>query len=196
MSPPLEQTGASHWDLFGPALPADLTGQRVLDVGLAGERDRTSKEIAARGAAEFVRWEPPQPLVAEQGGFDLVICRDVLQRDPHPSSLLTRLWEAMVEGGILLLESRIMTAAERSMYAEFVASKAGIGASEWLPGRLALRWSIETSSFDVDRWLSIGDGNAEASEASAYLLAVRAPRTPSLYLATPAEPKEAPDRRE
>ena len=60
-----------------------------------------------------------------------------------------------------------------------------------MPGRLALRWSVETSGFDVERWLESG-GEAEPT-VDAYLVAKRTERYPALVLATPARPEGVSD---
>jgi hypothetical protein len=180
------------WEVLGPAIPADLAGKRVLDVAPAGNADRVSTELASRGADLLLRADLDAEW--EQAGYDLVVCRDVIQRDPHPARLLTRIWGVMAEGGTLLLHSPVMTEPENSHYARFVAAGAGSGSTEWLPGRLALRWSVETSGFDVGGWLATGDGG-ESGIASAALVADRTTRLPSLMLATPTEPEEVADGR-
>ncbi len=189
MSGPGQGNQASSWGVLAAAVPEDLAGRRLLDVGPGGEPDSLSAELAGRGAEAILRWDPAEPLGAEATGFDLIVCREVLQASPHPANLLNRIWEAGSEGAVLLLHSRVLADVEKSMYAQFVAASAGLGDTEWLPGRLALRWSVETSGFDVDRWLAGGEGAAGALEASACLQATRTARTPALQLATPAQPR-------
>ncbi len=180
------------WKLLGSAVPDDLAGKRVLDVAPPGDADQVSSELDGRGAELLVRADPDAEW--KKAGYDLVVCRDVLQRDPHPARLLTRLWEVMTEGGTLFLHSPVMTEAEKSRFARFVAASAGTGSTEWLPGRLALRWSVETSGFDVERWLATEDA-PESGVARAALVAVRTTRLPSLMLATPTRPEEVADGR-
>jgi hypothetical protein len=186
MSASPQSSDASYWVLLGAELPTDLAERRVLDVAPAGDPDRVSAELASRGAAELVRWDPAAELAAGPGHFDLAICRGLMQRTPHPANLLSRLWAAIAEGGTLLLESRVMTEVERSRYAMFNAAGAGLGDSEWLPGRLALRWSVETSGFDFDRWLASPGLAPGPGEASVCLAATRTARPPSLDIAIPA----------
>lgn len=187
-----QRSDAAHRELLGPAVPEDLAGRRLLDVGPGGEPDGLSDDLAGRGAAEVVRWDPAAALEAEPG-FDLVVCREVLQRDPHPANLLTAIWDATAADATLLLHSRVLAEVSKSMYAQFVAASAGLGDTEWLPGRLALRWTVETAGFDADRWISTGPTDG-AREADAYLHATRTARIPSLRLATPAAPSQAGER--
>lgn len=188
MSGPGEQTDAATlWAILGPAIESDLSGKRVLDLAPAGAADQISSELEDRGAAYLVRKACDEDW--GEGGFDLAVCRDAIQRDPHPARLVTRLWEALAEGGTLLLHSPVMTEAEKSRFARFVAASAGTGTSEWLPGRLALRWVVETNGFDVKGWLAT-DESPQDGVADAALVAVRAGRFPSLLLATPTAPEE------
>jgi len=178
-----------HWSVLGPEVPEDLAGRLVLDVSDPGLAiDGSSEALLARGAREVVRWQPPGDIERDPSeGFDFVYCRDTLQRDPHPMNFLSRLWHLTAEGATLLLESRVIPAPEQSRYARFVAGAAGGDSSpEWLPGRLALRWSVETSGFDVGRWLPSPAGEPKDAQAvSAYLRATRVARQPALDLAIP-----------
>jgi hypothetical protein len=179
----------SHWAILGPELPADLDGHRVLDVGAAASEDRAeaAEAFRERGAQDVVAWEPPGDLGEPGEPFSLVYCRDALQQDRHPMNFLSRLWHLTSEGALLLLESQILPAPELSRFARFVAgAERGDSSPEWLPGRLALRWSVETSGFDVEGWI---DSELEASAGhgrpSAYLRASRAARQPAIDLAIP-----------
>jgi hypothetical protein len=91
----------------------------------------------------------------------------------------------------LFLHARVLTDPQESTYARFGAARVDKGDTEWLPGRLALRWTIETGGFDLDRWIEAG-GTEPGGEADAYLRAVRTPRTPALVLATPV-PVDGPE---
>lgn len=176
--------------LLAAALPTELAGRRVLE--LAPSPDKAlAEELSAREPASLVQMGPEDEWGAK-GPYDSIVCRQVIQADPHPARLLLAIWEALVEGGALVLAAPVMTAVARSRYARFVASSAGAGGTEWLPGRLALRWSVETSGFDVERWLvSAEDAPGETAEAA--LLATRTVRWPSLILATPTKPEEDTD---
>ena len=183
--------GAALWEMLGPAIPADLAGKRVFDLAPPGDPDRVAGELEGRGAEALVRGALDAEW--EKAGYDLVVCRDVIQRDPHPANLLTRLWGVLTEGGTLLLHCPVMTEPEKSQYARFVAADAGTGSTEWLPGRLALRWSVETSGFDVGGWLATAD-RPQDGVAAAALVATRTTRLPSLMLATPTGPEVAGGR--
>ena len=187
-SPPFDKDG-SHWAILGPEVPEDLADRRVLDIGDPSLGiDDASEALLERGAREVVRWEPPADLERDSGeGFDLVYCRDTLQRDPRPMNFLSRLWHLTAEGAALLIESKVIPTSEQSRYARFVAgAAAGDSSPEWLPGRLALRWSVETSGFDVDRWLPSAATEPKDSDAiSAYLQATRVARQPAIDLAIP-----------
>jgi hypothetical protein len=181
MTEPTPQTTASPWARLGAELPEDLGKRRVLVVGLAGE----SGELALEGAAEVVHWDPTGTAPRPDGLFDLFVSAGALQADPHPANLLTAFCNVAAPGATLLLHSRVLTDPEQSMYARFVGADAGVGGTEWLPGRLALRWSVETNGFDIVRWIDAGPADPRG-EADAFLLATRNERTPALILATPA----------
>jgi hypothetical protein len=179
--------------LLASALPTDLAGRRVLEFAPAGGDEELAAELSGRGPALLARKAPTDDWAAG-GPYDFVVCRDVIQSDAHPARLMLGLWEAIVEGGTLVLAAPVMTAATRSRYARFVASAAGAGETGWLPGRLALRWSVETSAFEVERWLAAAEDATEET-AEVALVAARTARYPSLILATPTRPEETPDDR-
>lgn len=175
------QTAASPWARLGAELPEDLGKRRVLVVGLAG----TSDDLKLEDAAEVVRWDSTDTAPRPEGPFDLFVSSGALQADPHPANLLTAFCAVAAPGATLLLHSRVLTDPEQSMYARFVGADAGVGGTEWLPGRLALRWSVETNGFDIERWIDAGPAEPRG-EGDAFLLATRNERTPALILATPA----------
>jgi Methyltransferase domain len=177
-------------ELLASALPTKLTGKRVLLLSPAAD-EALSAELSKRKPAVLAERSPDDAWGAD-GPYDFIVCRDVIQADPHPAKLVLALWEALADAGALVLAAPVMTASVRSRYARFVAAAAGAGATEWLPGRLALRWSLETSGFDVERWLaSAEDAPGEVGEGA--LLAVRTKRWPSLILATPTKPEKETD---
>ena len=96
-------------------------------------------------------------------------------------------------GRALLLHSRVQTDPGQSAFARFVGAHAGVGDTEWLPGRLALRWTVETNGFDIERWIDAGS-SASRGEDDAFLVATRTERTPSLILATPV-PVDGPSQK-
>jgi len=137
-------------DLLLRELPADLDRARLLEVaGDSGVEGRAQE-------------------------FDFALCRDPLRSCPYPMALLADLWRLLAPGGVLLLEAEVDPAREHSPYARFVpAATTGAG---WVPGRLALRWMIEASGFDVERWLGDADIGADSR---AHLRALRSERAPA-----------------
>jgi SAM-dependent methyltransferase len=133
-------------------LPANLDGKQVLEVVHAS--DLEDQRV---------------------GSFDFILCRDLLRTSPHPMALLASLWRLAAPGGVLLLEAAIDPDPAHSGYARFVpTASSGTG---WVPGRLALRWMVEVSGFDVERWLS--DPAVRGDDSRARLRAVRAEREPA-----------------
>jgi hypothetical protein len=183
MSDAGNKTATSPWIRLGTEVPEGVG--RVLLVG--------PSDAAGIKAGETVRWDPAGDGSRPDGAFDLVICAQAIQADPHPANLVLAIWEAMPVGGTLLLHSRVLTDPAQSVYARFVGADAGIGETEWLPGRLALRWTVETNGFDIVRWIDAGSSE-RAGEDDAYLVATRTERTPALVLATPI-PVDSPDQK-
>ena len=181
-------TAQSHWELIAGEVPGDLSGCKVLDV--RPEADPVSAEIESRKATSVWVWDGAEDLPADAGGFDLVLCREALNRTAHPANFLSRLWAATAEGATLVIQCRAMTPVDLSMYARFVEAATGSGQFEWLPGRLAFRWLVETSGFDIDRWIDSPALAAGPGEGDAYLVATRVARPPALDVSIP----ESPDR--
>jgi hypothetical protein len=180
-----KQTASSPWVRLGAELPDD---RGVVSVLLVGPDGAVGVDIA--GA---VRWDPAVAESRPDGPFELVLCAEAIQADPHPANLLLAIWELMPVGGTLLLHSRVLTDPGQSVYARFVAADAAEGDTEWLPGRLALRWSVETNGFDIARWIDAGSSEP-SGEDDAYLVATRTERTPALVLATPI-PVDGPGKK-
>jgi hypothetical protein len=160
---------------LGPRLPERIDGWRVLAVGGSGG---AADALDARGAAEVVVCAEPSELLRADGrSFDLVHCAEsggALQ----PMSLYAWLWQVTAPGSLLLLEAAVLPGAASSKYARFVpAGESPTGRSRWLPGRLALRWMVETSGFDVQGWLHDLPGVSDL--AVARLQAVRVERSPA-----------------
>jgi hypothetical protein len=155
-------------------LPADLAGARLLEVVQPGAHGTISAALVDRGTEEIVESDRPQVLLdGDQGRFDYILCADILRSSPYPMALLADLWRLAAPGAVLLLEAEIVPGLDHSAYARFVPAAGDAG---WVPGRLALRWMVEVSGFDVERWL--GESTA-ANSPRACLRAVRAERTPA-----------------
>jgi hypothetical protein len=183
-----DATAQSHWERIAGEVPGDLSGRKVLDV--RSEADPVSAEIESRKGTDLRVWDGAEDLPADAGGFDLVLCREALNRTAHPANFLSRLWAATAEGATLVIQCRVMTPVDLSMYARFVEAATGGGEFEWLPGRLAFRWSVETSGFDIERWIDSPALAAGPGEGDAYLVATRVARPPALDVSIP----ESPDR--
>jgi hypothetical protein len=173
----------SHFERLAGDLPADLARRKVLDIRPAA--DRVSEELAAREAEDVRAWDGAEELPADAGGFDLVVCREALNRTAYPANFLSRVWAAAADGATLLIQCRVMTATDLSMYANFVDARLAKGEFEWMPGRLAFRWLVETSGFDIDRWIDSPALEAGPGQGDAYLLAIRVARPPALDFSIP-----------
>lgn len=183
-----DATARSHWELIAGAVPGDISGRKILDI--RPEADPVSAELEARKATDIRVWDGAEDLSADADSFDLVVCREALNRTAYPANFLSRLWAATAEGATLVIQCRVMTPVDLSVYARFVEAATGDGEFEWLPGRLAFRWLVETSGFDIDHWidspaLAVGPGQGDA-----YLVATRVARAPALDVSIP----ESPDR--
>jgi tRNA (mo5U34)-methyltransferase len=163
-------------------VPADLSGARVLDVGCNAGYDAFM--FHARGAeyvlgcepfdfieqAHFLQrvyktdvdfrrlgWQDLDPAV--HGRFDLVHCHGVLYHDMHPMALLQRLREMLTDDGTLYFGSMMLADPELSEHARFVpGAYYGDPTWWWVPGRLAMRWMLDTAGLEVRRQLPVHDG--------------------------------------
>jgi hypothetical protein len=73
--------------------------------------------------------------------------------------MLERLRTMTANGGTLLLGSMMLETVEVSEYARFVPGEYfGDPTWWWVPGRLALRWMLETTGFHVDEQFGIAAG--------------------------------------
>jgi hypothetical protein len=180
MTDTTQKAGSSPWARLEAELPSKPG--RLLLVG-----------ADAPAGTKATVWDPAAGEPRPEGAFDSVVCAGAIQAAAHPANLLLALWEVMPPGSPLLLHTRILTDPACSTFARFVAASAGVGETEWLPGRLALRWTVETNGFDLARWIESGPSEP-AGEAEAYLEATRTERTPSLVLATPI-PVDGPSQK-
>jgi hypothetical protein len=178
-----EATATSHWSRIVADIPADPAARKVLDVRPVS--DAVSAEIGSRGATDIRVWDGVEELPEDAAGFDLVVCREALNRTAYPANFLSRIWAASAVSATLVIHCRVMTAPDLSMYARFVDARSGDGEFEWLPGRLAFRWLVETSGFDIDHWIDSPALEAGPGEGDAYLVASRVARTPALDFSIP-----------
>lgn len=159
-------------------LPDRVDGWRILTLGGEdGSRDRLA-ELGAEAVVNLDR--PGEDAELQAGGFDLVVCGSALDSDAHPLALYAWIRRAIKPEGTLIAGSRVLPDPAKSQYARFVPAAASGGSGRWVPGRLAFRWMVEVSGFDVETWLA-GEDGAESSDR-AYLQARAADRTPPLDL--------------
>jgi SAM-dependent methyltransferase/predicted O-methyltransferase YrrM len=170
-----------RWAGLASHMP-DIAGRRVLDVGSnAGYDPFMFKKLGATHVLacepyEFVRqarwlegiyrtgaqieqlaWEDLHP--EAHGRFDLVHCHGVLYHEPHPMLLLERLRDMLEPDGTLLFGSMMLGDAAVSEYLRYVPD-AYYGDRTWwfVPGRLAMRWMLETVGFDVEEEFNLSPG--------------------------------------
>jgi hypothetical protein len=143
--------GDSAWGIEGAQLPESLDGWRVLEIG-AGLGEQA---YGARGAAETVICpEPSESLQAEPGRFDLIHCSAAIETELHPLAVGAWLWRLgapsckLVYGGVALADPELTAMAKLERESGNPECR-----WRWLPGRMALRWMVENSGFDVDRWI-------------------------------------------
>ena len=192
-----------RWVVLGDALPDDLSGSRVLDVGSNAGYDpfmfsrRGADHVLACEPFEFIEqalflesiyktgvdfqrigWQDLDP--ARHGVYDLVHCHGVLYHEPNPMGLLARLWQMAAPGGTLLLGSMQLADPTLSEYARFVPlSYYGDPTWWWVPGRLTLRWLTETAGFDVDDVFGESPGPpGEFETVNGYVRGTRVDRPP------------------
>jgi tRNA (mo5U34)-methyltransferase len=193
-----------QWTTLAQEVPHDLSGRRIVDVGcnagydtfmfrLRGadyvlgcepyefiEQARFLESIYHSGA-DFQRigWGNLDP--ERHGSFDLVHCNGLLYHERHPLGLLSALWRVTAPGGKLLLGSMMLADPTMSEYARFVPTTYhGDPSWWWVPGRLALRWMLETSGFDIESEFGEQPGlPGEFRTVNGYLRAVRTDRPPA-----------------
>lgn len=170
-----------RWQNLKPHVP-DIEGKRVLDVGSNAGYDPFMFKLL--GAADVLACEPfgfikqmeflesiyhtgirPRKMgwqdldPQEHGTFDLVHCHGVLYHEMHPVALLQRLRSMLSVDGTLLLGSMMLASAELSEYARYVpGSYYGDPTWWWVPGRLAMRWMLDSVGLQVDQFFGLSDG--------------------------------------
>lgn len=192
-----------RWVVLDDVLSDDLSGTTVLDVGSNAGYDpfmfsrRGADRVLACEPFEFIEqahflesiyktgvdfqrigWQDLDR--ASHGTFDLVHCHGVLYHEPNPMGLLARLWQMTAPGGTLLLGSMMLADPTLSEYARYVPlSYYGDPTWWWVPGRLALRWMVETAGFDVDAAFGESPGPpGEFPTINGYVRGTRVERPP------------------
>lgn len=195
----------ARWLGLGERVPESLADQRVLDVGSNAGYDpfmfhlRGAEHVLACEPFEFIEqarflerlyrtdidfqplgWQELDPEV--HGRFDLVHCHGVLYHEAHPMAMLERLRAMVAPDGRLLLGSMMLADPELSEYARFVpGAYYGDRTWWWVPGRLALRWMIEATGFEITGEFGWHDGlPGEFRTSNGYLDAKLAERTSEL----------------
>jgi 2-polyprenyl-3-methyl-5-hydroxy-6-metoxy-1,4-benzoquinol methylase len=169
-----------RWESLGEHVPA-LNDKRVLDVGSNAGYDpfmfklRGAKEVVACEPFPFIHqarflesiyhagvdfrqigWQQLEP--EEHGLFDLVHCNGVLYHEPNPIGMLLRLRSMLADDGEMLFGSMLHASAEQSEYIRFVPDAYAGDRTWWfVPGRLAMRWMLEVTGFEV-RELILSEG--------------------------------------
>lgn len=171
-----------RWQGFGAQVPQDLSGKRVLDVGSNAGYDafmfrlRGAEHVLACEPFQFLQqarfleeiyrsgvdfqplgWQDLDP--ERHGRFDIVHCHGVLYHDLHPVALLQRLHAMLADGGTLYFGSMMLGDAELAEYARFVPTAYyGDPTWWWVPGRLAMRWMLESVGLEVVTDYGFHDG--------------------------------------
>jgi tRNA (mo5U34)-methyltransferase len=176
----------------------DVEGRRVLDVGSNAGYDPFmfkllgAAEVMACEPFQFIkqmeflesvyqtgirpcqmRWQELDP--ERDGRFDLVHCHGVLYHEVHPMVLLERLRAMLTDDGVLLFGSMMLADPELSECARFVPGAYYNDPSWWwVPGRLAMRWMLETAGLRVQEEFGLSAGPpGEFPTVNGYFSAVR-----------------------
>lgn len=167
-----------RWGVAAARLPDSLAGWQVLELGGAGcGRDAFVQRGA--GAVHSCERLEERP---DRRRFDLVHYPPTVKPAAHPLAVLASLWHATAPAGILLLGSRALDDPALSQYAHCEPPTVDADdRQQWIPGRLALRWMVEVSGFEVQHWLGERRlGSHHPVTVTTYLQAVRTDREPVL----------------
>jgi hypothetical protein len=155
---------------FAPGDPSHLLACEAPDrphgAEVLASRDGSPIEVIA------LPWDELDP--DQHGRFEIVHCSGLMHRVLDPMTLLRTLRRMTVEGGLLLVESMIVSDPERSEFLRFVPARNAGDPSWWfVPGRLAFRWMVETAGFRVEEEFGDVEGPRDGFPVvSGYLRAV------------------------
>lgn len=188
-----------RWAALEPEVPADLGGQRVLDIGSNAGYDpfmfrlRGAERVLGCEPCEFIEqarllesvyrtgveleeigWQQLDP--RRVGEFDLVHCNGILYHERNPLELLAKLYEMTAPDGTLLLGSMMLPEPDHAELARFIpGSYYGDPTWWWVPGPVALRGMIESVGFDVTDTFGEAPGPpGEFPTSNGYMRAIRA----------------------
>lgn len=171
-----------RWVGLGREMPPSLAGKRVLDVGsnagydafmfkrLGAEHVMACEPFAFHRQALFLEsiyhsgvdfqnigWQ--QLNAKKHGLFDIIHCNGVLYHEPNPLQTLVRLRQMLAPGGEIFLGTIMLADPELSEYARFVpGTYFGDPSWWWVPGRLCVRWMLETAGFLLEYEFGAHDG--------------------------------------
>jgi SAM-dependent methyltransferase/predicted O-methyltransferase YrrM len=193
-----------RWEWMNGHVP-DLSGKRVLDVGSNAGYDpfmfklRGASEVLACEPYEFVHqarflesiyrtgvdfrqigWQQLDP--GMHGLFDYVHCHGVLYHEPNPIGMLLRLRSVLRADGEMLFGSMLHASAEHSDYIRFVPDAYAGDRTWWfVPGRLAMRWMLEVTGFEVEELVLTEGPRGEFRTLNGYFRARPSTTVPELH---------------
>lgn len=187
-----------RWEGLGKEVAANLSGQRVLDIGSNAGYDpfmfklRGAEHVLGCEPWEFIEqarflesiyesgvelqqigWQQLGP--ERHGRFDLVHCNGVLYHERSPLALLEKLYEMTAAGGTLLLGSMMLPDPGQAELARFIpGSYYSDETWWWVPGKAALPAMIEAAGFEVvDDFGEVPGPPGEFPVVNGYIRAVR-----------------------
>jgi SAM-dependent methyltransferase len=204
-----------RWQWMGEHV-RDLTGKRVLDVGSNAGYDpfmfklKGAKEVLACEPFQFIHqarflesiyrtgvdfrqigWQQLDPEL--HGRFDFVHCHGVFYHEPNQIEMLLKLRSMLAPDGEMLFGSMLHASAEQSEFIRFVPD-AYAGDKTWwfVPGRLAMRWMLEVTGFDVEELVLTEGPRGEFRTLNGYFRGT--PSTTVAELQAHPSVDESPDR--
>jgi SAM-dependent methyltransferase len=203
-----------RWQWMGDHVP-DLSEKRVLDVGSNAGYDpfmfklKGAKEVVACEPFQFIHqarflesvfetgvdfreigWQQLDPEV--HGLFDFVHCHGVFYHEPDPIDMLLKLRSMLMPDGQMLFGSMLHASSEQSEFIRFVPD-AYAGDKTWwfVPGRLAMRWMLEVTGFDVRELLLAEGPRGEFRTLNGYFLTRPSTPVPELQHRPPLAEQSA-----